>query len=399
VVALTERLDEAVAFGVATERLEALRRRDDDLVRLTTARRRSAAWAGPAQALAAGLCTAAVVAVGVGAVHRGAMSWELLAVLALLAPALFEPISGVGDALTAAGDARDAAGRVLGLLSPDAAPTAGASAPGLPDQRRPTAAATDTGPAGPGLPDGPLGIRLSGVRAGYPGTPASSVLDGVDLRIPAGGRVALTGASGAGKSTLVSLLLRLATPAAGRVELGNAAGWVDVRDLPEPRLRGAVAALTQDAHVFDATIRENLLLARPEAPDADLLDVLRRVGLTDWLATLPRGLDARVGPDGARLSGGQRQRLLLARVLLADARLLVIDEPTAHLDTATERQILDVLFALPADRTILVITHRATDLDRMDAVYHLAAGRLTRVDGTRPTTGAEKAPSPLAAGW
>ena len=387
VVALAERLDEATAFGVATERLATLRRQDADLVQATTTRRHSAAWAGPAQTLTAGLCTAAVTAVGISAVHTGGLAWELLAVLALLTPAVFEPVSGLGDAFTAAGDAHDAAVRVLEVLSrgPRADGEAGTSAARLPHQRTAGGQAALPGDrtAAVDLPDGPLGVRLTEVRAGYPGTPAANVLDGVSLQIPAGGRIAITGASGAGKSTLVALLLRLAEPSAGRVELGDATGWVDVGALPEQDLRGAVAALTQDAHLFDATIRENLRLAQPDAGESDLVAVLGQVGLADWLASLPGGLDSRVGPDGARLSGGQRQRLLLARVLLTGARVLVIDEPTAHLDTATEGHILDVLLSLPADRTVLIITHRTTGLDRMDAVYHLSAGRLTSITGTR----------------
>ncbi|WP_052711180.1 thiol reductant ABC exporter subunit CydD [Pseudofrankia sp. DC12] len=394
VVALVERLDEAVAFDVAAGSLDALRRFDLDLVRAATARRRSAAWAGPAQALTAGLCTAAVTAAGIGAVHAGALHWELLAVLALLTPVIFELTSGLRDAFTAVGDARDAAIRVLDVLGPDLDSHAATDAlvaqpPDPPTPRADPAAPLDRACVAAGLPDGPLGVRLTGVRAGYRGTPAAKVLEAVDLRIPAGGRVALTGASGSGKSTLASLLLRLAEPSAGQIEFGNAAGWVDVRDLPEQQLRGAVAALTQDAHLFDATIRENLRLARPNAPETALVAVLGQVGLTEWLTTLPLGLDSRVGVDGARMSGGQRQRLLLARVLLADARVLVIDEPTAHLDAATERHILDVLLGLPANRTIVIITHRATGLDRMDAVYRLAGGRLTSL-----STGPSRRPEP-----
>lgn len=388
VVAITERLDEATAFDVVAGRLAVLRRHDADLVRVTTALRRSCAWTGPAQTLAAGLCTAAVTAVGIGAVHAGTLSWELLAVLALLTPAAFELASGLGDAFAAVGDAHDAAGRVLDTLATnsegDAGPAAGTRSPG---ERTPGAdAISPPCPAGVALPDGPLGVRLTGVDAGYAGTRSAGVLRDLDLWIPGGGRVAVTGASGAGKSTLVSLLLRLAVPAAGSVELGNDSGWVDVQDVAERHLRGAVTGLTQDAHLFDTTVRDNLRLGRPDARDADLTAVLGQVGLAGWLAALPRGLDSRVGPDGDRMSGGQRQRLLLARLLLTDARILVIDEPAAHLDAATERQILDVILGLPTDRTVVIITHRATGLDRMDGVYDLTDGRLTRVPCRREST-------------
>ena len=231
------------------------------------------------------------------------------------------------------------------------------------------------------LPAGPLDVHVEQVRAGgrRGGRRGPAVLDGVDLYLPAGSRVALVGPSGAGKSTLANLLLRFADPWSGRILVGG----VDLRELPEEALRRAVVGLTQDAHVFDATVRENLLLARPDATDEQLTEVLGRVGLGDWLRSLPRGLGSRVGPDGARLSGGQRQRLLLARVLLTDARVIVADEPTAHLDAATERTVMDLLLTLAADRTVLVITHRRAALEHMDAVYELSAdGRV------RPTTAA-----------
>ena len=131
----------------------------------------------------------------------------------------------------------------------------------------------------------------------------------------------------------------------------------------------------QEAHVFDSTIRENLRLARPAASDAELEDVVRQAQLSEWVATLPDGLDTFVGEEGSRLSGGQRQRLVLARALLADAPVLVLDEPTAHLDPQTATSLMDDVLDAAGDRAVLLITHRAEGLDRMDDVVRLDAAR------------------------
>jgi ABC-type multidrug transport system fused ATPase/permease subunit len=196
------------------------------------------------------------------------------------------------------------------------------------------------------------------------------VLDGFDLYLPAGGRIALVGASGVGKSSVVDLLLRFRDPAAGRVEIGG----VDLRDIGTDELYRTVTGMTQDAHVFDATLRENLLIARAGAADAELTEVLARVGLAGWVAGLPDTLGTRVGADGERMSGGQRQRLLLARALLADPRVLVLDEPTAHLDPVTEAAVMRTILDVTRGRTLLLVTHRTSGFDELDAVVDLVGG-------------------------
>lgn len=167
-------------------------------------------------------------------------------------------------------------------------------------------------------------------------------------------------------------------------------GGCDVRLLRQADVRRTFALAGQGAHVFASTIRENLRLAGPEARDDDLWDVLRRAHLADWIATLPDGLDTYVGEAGDGLSGGQRQRLVLARALLADAPVLVLDEPTAHLDTSTAQAVMDDVLRASHGKAVLLITHRPEGLERADEIVRLDGGR--RVDrelpngriGTRP---------------
>ncbi len=184
-------------------------------------------------------------------------------------------------------------------------------------------------------------MAFEGVTARYaPDAPA--VLCDFDLRLEPGRRVALVGPSGAGKTTVANLMLRFLDPEEGRVTIGGR----DVRELRQHDVRRTFALAGQDAHVFNSTIRANLSLARPGASDEELEDALDRARIGAWVASLPEGLDTLVGEEGATLSGGQHQRLTIARALLSDAPVLVLDEPTAHLDTETaEALVRDLLEA------------------------------------------------------
>jgi ABC-type multidrug transport system fused ATPase/permease subunit len=214
-----------------------------------------------------------------------------------------------------------------------------------------------------------LTVRGLRVRHGDGGPWA---LDGVDLDLAPGRRVALVGPSGAGKSTLADVLLRFLPYQAGSVRLGG----VEIDCLDGDEYRRVVGLLTQDAHVFDNTLEENLRLARRDATPAELAGALRTARLDDWVATLPDGLATEVGPRGARMSGGQRQRLALARALLADFPLLVLDEPAEHLDLATADALVHDVLAPTATRGTLLITHRLAGLDAVDEVIVLDGGRV-----------------------
>ncbi len=149
---------------------------------------------------------------------------------------------------------------------------------------------------------------------------------------------------------------------------------MDGRDLRDYRLedvRGALAVAGQDSHVFATSIRENVKLARPGASDADIVAALRGARIDEWVASLPQGLDTMTGEEGAELSGGQRQRIAIARALLADAPILVLDEPTAHLDSETARRLMADVLDATAGRSLLLITHRPEGLDRMDQIITL----------------------------
>jgi ATP-binding cassette subfamily C protein CydCD len=196
-------------------------------------------------------------------------------------------------------------------------------------------------------------LVAEGVVARWPGA-AQPALDGVSLRVEAGERVVIVGPSGAGKSTLVAVLLRLLDAEAGTVTLGG----VDTSLMDADAVRRVIGVCPQDVHLFDASVRDNLRIAEVHASDAKLREALAKARLTDWLKGLPEGLHTRLGANGATVSGGQRQRLGLARALLTEAPLLVLDEPGAHLDAPTADALVADLLAATADRATILITHR-----------------------------------------
>jgi ABC-type multidrug transport system fused ATPase/permease subunit len=209
-------------------------------------------------------------------------------------------------------------------------------------------------------------VELRGVSARY-AADGPLVLDRFDLVLEPGRSVALVGPSGAGKTTVVNLLLRFLDPLEGSVLLGGR----DLREYRQEDVRHAIAVAAQDAYLFSTTIRENVRLARPSASDAEVETALRRARVWEWVASLPDGLETLVGEEGAYLSGGQRQRVALARALLADAPVLVLDEPTAHLDPETAEALVRDVLAAADGRSVLLITHRPEGLDLVDEVVVL----------------------------
>ncbi|WP_372452622.1 ABC transporter ATP-binding protein [Pseudonocardia nigra] len=239
------------------------------------------------------------------------------------------------------------------------------------------------------VPDGPVSVEFENVRFSYPSADKVSlasledvaqldnrggveVLHDVSFRAEPGQMVALVGSSGAGKSTVAQLLPRLYDVDAGAVRLGG----VDVRELSSDTMRATLGLVTQDGHLFHESIRSNLLLARPEADEAELWDVLRRARLGGLVASLPDGLDTVVGERGYRLSGGERQRLTIARLLLARPRVVVLDEATAHLDSTSEAAVQEALVEALEGRTAVVIAHRLSTIRAADLILVVEDGRV-----------------------
>jgi ABC-type multidrug transport system fused ATPase/permease subunit len=284
--------------------------------------------------------------VAVSAHAGGELDRVLIAMLALLALASFEAVQPLAQSARELSETLAAGERVLELTERE---------PDIGDPAEPAP-----------FPTEPFVVALEDVRACYDSS-ESPVLEHVDLRLEPGRRIALVGPSGAGKTTLVNLLVRFLDPQSGRVVLDGR----DLQDYRQEDLRRAVAVAGQDSHIFSTTIRANVRLARPDATDDELESALRRARILDWVRGMPDGWDTLVGEEGRELSGGQRQRLVVARALLADAQVLVLDEPTAHLDAATAERLIDDVLDAAADRTVLLITHRPEGLDRMDEVVHL----------------------------
>ena len=198
------------------------------------------------------------------------------------------------------------------------------------------------------------------------------VVHDISFEVSTGKRIAIVGASGAGKSTLVNLALRFWDPDKGTIRLNGH----DLRQYALGDLRGLIGVVSQDTYLFNDSMRGNLLLARPEASDSEIEQALEQAQLTAFIQQLPKGLATWVGEQGLRLSGGERQRLAIARALLKDAPLLVLDEATANLDPMTEHTLLDALDMLMQGRTTLVITHRLVRMERMDEILVLDEGSI-----------------------
>ena len=217
---------------------------------------------------------------------------------------------------------------------------------------------------------GPLCVERLTVQ---PADAPRPLLDDVSLTLAPGGRVAVVGTSGAGKTTLARALVRFADPARGAVTLGDR----DLRELRQADVRHAVRLVGQDAHLFTTTLRQNVAIADPDASDAKIEAALDQAGLHAWRTALPQGLDTVLGEEGGEVSGGERRRIALARGLVADARYLVLDEPTAHLDAAGGAALLHALADAPRDpRGILVIAHTCAGLEDFDEILVLDHGRI-----------------------
>ncbi|GAA3133635.1 ATP-binding cassette subfamily C protein CydC [Kribbella aluminosa] len=317
---------DVLAYNAVDTVLDDFTRRD---ARLAAAERRSAWSTGLGSALLV-LCVggASIAALVLGSTAN--ITGAVFAVLVLTPLALADVLGGIPAAAQLAIRVRASLARVQELV----------------DTPEPVSDPTDPLPLPPGRD-----LQVNLLRVGYD---ATDVLDGLTLDMPAGSRVVITGPSGSGKSTLAAVLLRFLEPRGGQVLLDG----VDLSSLEGDQVRTVVGLLTQESHIFDTSIRENLLLAKPGVSDLQLWKALYRARLGVFVENLPDGLDTMVGEHGARLSGGERQRLAFARLLLADRDVLVLDEPTEHLEEETGRALLNDLFAAAGDRTVVLLTHR-----------------------------------------
>ena len=296
------------------------------------------------------LATLTVVAVAIPLVRAGQLDGVYLALLAVAAISSFEAVLPLPQAFQYLDNSLTAARRLFEIV--DAEPV-------VVDPPRPA-------PAPPRLD-----LLFQGLRVAYePGGPPA--LDGIDFSLPHGGKMAVVGPSGAGKSTLIEVLLRFWDYEGGQVHLGGR----ELRAYRQEDLRSLIAFVSQRTHLFNATVRENLLLARPDASEAEVRRAAERAGIHDFVAGLPKGYDTWIGEQGLRLSGGERQRLAIARAILKDAPMLLLDEPAANLDALTERQVLAELRGLMAGRTTLLVTHRLAGLETMDEILVLRQGQI-----------------------
>ena len=279
-----------------------------------------------------------------------------LAFLALIILASFEAVQPLGQAFQMLGHSVAAGERLFKITN---------TIPQVQEAPAPLPIPDDNGPSAG------LALEFDQVHFAY-AADEHEVIQNVSFAALAGQRIAIVGASGAGKSTLVNLILRFWDPTQGTICLNGQ----DIQQYALEDLRGLIGVVAQDTYLFNDTIRGNLLLARPEATNSEIEQALEQAQLTEFIQRLPKGLATWVGEQGLRFSGGERQRLAIARALLKDAPLLILDEATANLDPLTEQTLLDALDILMKGRTTLVITHRLVGMERMDEILVMNEGRI-----------------------
>ncbi|MFG2808730.1 thiol reductant ABC exporter subunit CydD [Streptomyces massasporeus] len=344
---------ELTVAGALPARTARTREADGVLTRIASRAATATALGDGLTALISGLTVTAAALVGAQAVAAGRLDGVTMAVVVLTPLAAFEAVLGLPLAVQYRQRVRRSAERVYEVLD--------APEP-VREPERPRQA-----------PASPFPLVVAGLTARHTGQDRDA-LAGLDLTLEEGRRIAVVGPSGSGKTTLAQVLLRFLDAQEGSFTLAG----VDAYGLRSDDVRGLVGLCAQDAHLFDSSLRENLLLARKDAGEEHLRAALGRARLLDWADSLPDGLDTLVGEHGARLSGGQRQRLALARALLADFPVLVLDEPAEHLDLPTADALTADLLAATTGRTTLLITHRLAGLEAVDEVIVLDAGRVVQ---------------------
>jgi ABC-type multidrug transport system fused ATPase/permease subunit len=298
-----------------------------------------------------------IILISVSLVASGKLDAVYLPLLALASMAAFLPVVEVSDAGRQLAETFAATNRLIQVHDSHPAVSDNASQGNAPLRTLPEGRALD--------------IEFNQLVFRYDELDAPA-LNQINLKIPAGSTVAIVGASGAGKSTIAHLLLRFWDPQQGQIRIAGH----DIRDLSLEHLRLHVALVAQDTYLFNDSLRANLLMARPDADDTELLQAVQRAELHEFVARLPQGLDTRVGERGYALSGGQRQRVSIARAFLRDAPILVLDEATSHLDAISEQAVHRALKELMQDRTTLVIAHRLATVREADQIVVMSEGQL-----------------------
>jgi ATP-binding cassette subfamily C protein CydC len=283
-------------------------------------------------------------------VGEGSLPPAHLSMLALFALASFEAIAPLPAAFQGLGETLAAARRVFTLVDKQPAVIEPDSPAELPQK---------------------LSLNLHQISFSYPES-TTAALEKINLNLPAGSKLALLGPSGSGKTTLLQLLLKFRSPDSGEITLGE----VPYPDLCSEALRSKIAVATQYNHLFNASIRENLLLANPNAEQSDLEKACQTAMIHDFIISQPEGYETQIGELGLRLSGGQLRRLAIARAVLKDAPILILDEPTEGLDPHTEQIMMENILHWAEGRSLLLVTHRVRGLERMDQILMLQDGRL-----------------------